>query len=436
MTDQRVSLTGLLGRVGWSSVVEIFQLISSVFVFVIVAKLLTTSENGTIGAVMGIALPMANLTSFGSHILLIKRIAHGEEVPSAWRRATSVGVLGPAVASAVIIAAKPLLLPSVDWVLFALLLISQLNFFWLTELAVYIGTATRRLKEAAQVRLIVLVCRVAALAVFATATDGRLIDWAVASFVSFGIAALLAFGFVWRTFHAAPSLQHGTLADVREGAPFSVNAVTESVVNVSDRPLLTRFGPPGDDGIYFLGGRIIQFGYVPLRILLRASDADLFEAGKDGVGAALALTRRLLWPALAVGTAVGAGVFVLAPVVPLIVGDKYDPAVDVLRLLAVMPIIRSVQYLLGNCLSASDLQHWRLRATVSTAVLNVVLNVVLLVPGEGTWRTVVGTTLISEVFLTATIATIAIVSARREGHGDRPTPVDDLTRRDTTTGRP
>lgn len=402
---------GVARRLGWSTVVELAQLASSVLVFLILARQLHPDDYGALGAVLGVAMPAATLTSFGSHVLLIKRIAQGGDFADTWQRATSIGMLGPAFGALVLVAVKPLILPQISTVVYALLVVSQLNFFWLTELAVYVGNATRNLKAAAQIRLMVAGTRFAALGLFATLTPGRLVDWAVASILSFAVGAALALLHVWRVFGARPSLRRGSMADVREGLPFSANAVTESLVDISDRPLLFRYGHETDAGIYTLGGRIIQFGYLPIRILLRTADADLFAAGKHGAGPALAVTRRLLKPAVAVGLAAGAGAFVCASVVPWLVGDEYRPAVETIRLLAPMPAIRAVQYLMGNCLSASGHQRWRLILTVAAGVLNLGLNLVLL--PTGTWRTAVGTTFASELFLTVALTAVALGWARR-----------------------
>ncbi|MDH4363131.1 MAG: hypothetical protein OEY70_03450, partial [Acidimicrobiia bacterium] len=144
--------------------------------------------------------------------------------------------------------------------------------------------------------------------------------------------------------------------------------------------------------------------------LLRTVDADLFAAGRNGATPALAVTRRLLRPAVAVGLAAGAAAFVCASMVPWLVGDEYRPAVETIRLLAPMPAIRAVQYLMGNCLSASGQQRWRLILTVAAGMLNLGLNLVLL--PNGTWRTAVGTTFVSELFLTAALTAVALGSAR------------------------
>lgn len=398
-------------RLGWSSIVEVLQLASSILVFLILAGQLSVEDYGLMGAIVGVALPAANLSSFGSHVLLVRRVAQGGDLSEAWQRATAVGIVGPGVGALVMIAAKPIILPEADFWVYTLLLVSQLNFFWLTELAVYIGNGTRRLKEAAQIRLLVVACRFGGLMCFVLFTQHRLIDWAAASVISFAIGAALAIGYVARVFGVKPSIRRLTFADFREGAPFSANAVTESLVDVTDRPLLSRYGHAEDAGIYTLGGRIIQFGYLPIRILLRASDADLFAAGKHGVGPALALTKRLLAPSLAIGITVGVGAYVIAPIVPFLVGDEFLEAVDAIRLLAVMPAIRAVQYLMGNCLTASNNQRWRLVATATAGVLNLGLNLTFL--PNGTWRTAVYTTLVSEVFLTTAFIGLAVVLAAR-----------------------
>ncbi|MGF1597357.1 MAG: lipopolysaccharide biosynthesis protein [Acidimicrobiales bacterium] len=412
----RIGPEGLGGRAGWATVVEVLQLASSLLVFIVLANLLTTADMGIMGAVLGAAVPVASLSGFGSHVLLIKRVAQGGHVADSWRRSTAIGLLGPAAGSLVMIAARPVLMPDIDPWTYGLLMVSQVNFFWLTELAVYLGNGSRRLKEAAQLRAMVVGCRFAALLAFAVLGEGRLLGWAIASFASFGLGAVLSLFYVWRVFGATPSIGQGSLADLREGLPYSVNAVSESLVDVSDRPLLVNYGHAEDAGIYSVGGRIIQFGYLPLRILMRASDADLFESGRQGVRSALRLTRSLLLPAAAIGSTVGLAFALAAPLVPVLAGDKYDEAVEAIRLLAILPLVRGIQYLMGNCLSATDHQWWRVGATIAAAALNFGLNLRLL--PDGTWRTAVFTTIVSELFLTAFLAVAVYGWAWRERRGD------------------
>jgi O-antigen/teichoic acid export membrane protein len=404
---------GLARRAGWAGAVEVMQLVSSLLVFFALAKLMSEEDYGRMTGILGLAMVASGLTGFGSHVLLIKRVSQGEPLSTAWPRATSIGVIGPGLGALALIALQPLLLPNVDRLPYVLLILAQVNFFWLSELAVWVGNGTRRLKEAAQIRFLILCCRLTALAWFAIWGEGELVRWAGASMVSFAVSAALAVGFIWRVFGVRPSLVRGRLADVREGTPYSVNAVSESLVDVSDRPLLVRYDHALDAGVYGLGGRIAQLGYLPLRIIMRASDADLFQAGKRGTAPALSVTRSLLGPSIAVSVGIGIGMVVFAPVIPLIVGDKWNDAVGAIRLLAALPLVRGVQWLLGNTLTASARQMWRVGATWSAAILNLGLNLVLL--PTGTWRTAVFTTMVSEVFLTVVLGAIILYWVRREG---------------------
>ncbi len=406
---------GLARRASWASVVEVAQLVGSLLVFFSLANLMALSDYGRLGGVLAIAAVTSSLGSFGCHVLLIKRVSQGMDLAQAWGRATSMSVMGLGLSSLLVIAIQPLLQDNVDRLTFALLIVSQVNFFWLTELAVYVGNGTRRLKEAAQIRLLVLACRLSGLGWFALFGGGELRAWAWASMVSFGVAVVLAVGYVWVVFGARPALFGASWADVGEGAPFSANSGSESLVDASDRPLLNRYGLEADAGIYSLGARIAQLGYLPLRILMRASDADLFEAGARGVVPALRVTRSLLPTMLAIAVVVGAGMLIMAPVVPIVAGEEWNETVATIRFLAALPVIRAVQYLLGNTLSASDLQWWRVGATLAAAVVNFGLNLALL-PG-GSWRTAVFTTIVSELFLTAVLAFILFGQALHQSRG-------------------
>lgn len=409
---------GLAQRAGWAGIVEVLQLVSSLLVFGALVRVLSVEAYGQMTATLSVAMAATSLGGFGAHVLLIKRVSQGVDLQQAWRRATSTSIITLGLTSLLLIVLQPVFLAGVDRSVVILFVISQANFFTLTELAVYVGNGTRRLKEAAQIRLLVVICRVAALGWFVIFGGGSLLAWAWASFVSFGIAVVLAFGYVWRVFGASPGLLSLAVADLREGAPFAANSGSESLVDVSDRPLLLRYGHETDAGIYGAAGRIVQFGYLPLRIVMRASDADLFEAGKQGIRPALRVTRSLVPPMAALGAGVGLGMALFAPLVPLLAGDDWNEAVDAIRLLGALPLIRALQYLMGNALSASDNQWWRVYATLSAAAVNFGLNLWLL--PTGTWRTAVFTTMVSELYLTAALALIAAGLSGREARGAPP----------------
>ena len=404
------------GRAGWSLAVELLQLASSTLVFLILVKFLSTDAYGELTGLLALVFPALSVATLGTHFLLLRRSSQGHDLADAWNRAITVGFVGPVLAAAVMIALRPLLLPNVDPVAYSLIFIGNLPFFWMNELAVYLGVGSGRMKQAAQARFILVLCRFIALGWFAIWGGGELVAWAAASTVSFIVGGIGAIIFVRRVFDLRPSFERTSFADLPEGIPFSANAVNEGLVDKSDQVLLVRFDHKTDAALYGLGARIIQFGYLPLRTLLRTFDAELFGAGKDGVRAALRVTRRMVAPGMSIAVAVGVGFLVFAPLIPLVAGEEYNDSVSVIRLLAVLPIIRMAQYLLGNTLSAADRQWWRTGATATAVVVNLGLNIWLL--RDGTWRTAIFTTFVSEILLAALLAAIVVKWVRWERHQD------------------
>ncbi len=405
----------LANRTRWAAVSEVLQLISSTLVILVLARFLTQESYGVMGGVAGLALIALNLSNFGTHILLLRRGAQGESLSEAWARAITLGVGSPLLVALALIAFRPLLLPSVDPTIFILFIVAGMPLFWLSELVVYLPVGLGHLREAAFARFIVVVCRVVAVAWFALATDHDLESWAWANAFSFLLSSICGMVFIARTYGVYPRFSRSASEDVGPGLPFSVNGTTENVNDLSDRTLLVRFDLREDAGSYALGGRAIQFAYMPLRMLLRAHDSELFAAGKSGIRSAFRVSARLAPTAILLGVGTGLVFWLLAPLTPVLLGEQWTEAVSVIRWLSFLPGVRAVQYVVGNSLSAADRQWWRFGATACAAVLNLTLNLILL-PG-GSWRTAAFTTFVSEIFLMVALVLLVGFLIRREAGG-------------------
>jgi O-antigen/teichoic acid export membrane protein len=407
----------LLGRrTRWAAVVELLQLLSSTVAFLILPGLLDTTDYGIMGGVTAAAVPALNLSNMGSHILLLRRAARGEDLRWAWQRAITLGTIGPGVSVLVLISLHPVLLPQVDFTVYTLLVAGGVLAFWLSELVVYLPIGLGDLRNAAMLRFATFLLRVAALAWFAFFGGAELVNWAWANLISFGVAGLVGLVIVHRLYGVLPGLRRDAIADVRPGLPFSVNGASEKLVDAADRFLLLRFDHNYDAGIYTLGGRAIQFAYVPIRMLLRAHDSELYAAGNHGVRSALRVSVRLAPSGVLLGFGAAVAFWLAAPVVPWILGPEWQDATDVIRLLSFLPALRSMQYLVGNTLSASDRQWSRFGAAMSTAVLNLVLNLIFL--PNGGWRTAVATTFVSEMALLVWLCLLVWYWAMREDVAD------------------
>ncbi len=404
----------------WAAASEVLQLISSTLVVLMVARLLDETSYGVLGGVAALAAIALNLSNLGSHILLLRRAAQGEELREAWSRAITVGVGLPGLLAVLLVVAKPFFQPNVDFEVYTLFIMAGMPLFWLSELAVYLPVGLGHMKQATVGRLIVTVCRLGAIGWFALAGDQDLTTWAWANMVSFGLSVVLGVGYIWFTYGIMPGFSRRSHEDIGPGLPFSVNGVTENINDQADRTLLLRFGHVSDNGFYSFGGRAIQFAYMPLRMLLRAHDSELFAAGKFGVTKGFGVAARLAPTAVLLGFGSGAMFWILAPLVPALLGSNWsDEVVAVIRWLAFLPGVRAIQYVAGNTLSAADKQWWRFGATGAAAALNLGLNLWLL--PNGSWRTAAMTTYVSEMVLMASLVALVFYWIRREAKEPRTT---------------
>jgi O-antigen/teichoic acid export membrane protein len=80
-----------------------------------------------------------------------------------------------------------------------------------------------------------------------------------------------------------------------------------------------------------------------------------------------------------------------------ILGDSYAEATDVLRWIAFVPLLGAWQLFAGNALSGIGHHRTRLLQTTSSAILNVVLNIIL-IPSMS-WQGAAVATIVTEVYL-------------------------------------
>ncbi|MDH4278414.1 MAG: oligosaccharide flippase family protein, partial [Acidimicrobiia bacterium] len=203
----------------WAAASEVLQLISSTLVVLMVARLLDETSYGVLGGVAALAAIALNLSNLGSHILLLRRGAQGEDLGEAWSRAITVGVGLPGLLAVLLLVSKPFFQPAVDFEVYALFIVAGMPLFWLSELAVYLPVGLGDMKRATVGRLIVTVCRLGAIGWFAMAGTQNLTTWAWANMVSFALSAVLGIGYIWFTYGVKPRFSRRAHEDLGPGLP-------------------------------------------------------------------------------------------------------------------------------------------------------------------------------------------------------------------------
>ena len=393
-------IRSLVERVGWAGVAEVANLAVTFAMLLVLVDTLGPDLFGDLQAVIGIASIVGPISTFGANWSLIRRGVVSKsmrfEVGRAINLAT-IGTTGGMLATALVLLAFPGVLPGVSRSAAVLILVGQMPAYWLTELAVTAAVAKADLKLSAQLRLVAAYFRIMAVIVFAFGPNHSLEAWAwhfAAGNLLAAVGVHLILAISMRRF---PGFVRPLAREFREGLPYGIGNTTEGVLSASDRPLMSQYGLPGDDGIYSVGYRVVTLGLVPMTALFKAQDRRFFRQGALGSVAAHEAGRRMSMLALAATLPVSIALFLGAPLFDLFVDERWAETETVIRFLAILPIIKGFQFAFGNSLTAAGNQRMRLQLTAVAAIGNLVANF-FLIP-IWSWRAAAGTTLVAEVAL-------------------------------------
>jgi O-antigen/teichoic acid export membrane protein len=109
-----------------------------------------------------------------------------------------------------------------------------------------------------------------------------------------------------------------------------------------------------------------------------ASYPRFFQHGASGVGEALRLASRLVAIASVYALLIVGGLYLTAQLLPYVLGKDYVDAVEAIRWLALLPLLKSVHYFAANTLTGAGYQGLRSSTQVFVAVFNFLINLWLI----------------------------------------------------------
>ena len=401
-------------QTAWAMVSELLMFVSMIVSFLVLPLRLTEIDYGVLGAIQGLLSPAIQLSTLGAPALFIRRIAQSSDVHDSWRRLLSVTGLGTALATVLLVLFKPVLLGSADLLTYVLLVLGGGAIAAHGDYAFALFMGLENLKDAALSRLLIVVPRIGFAIAFLLVPNPSLRVWAVMALAAGALGLLLNLLLVRHRLQLPmkPHSPRMVPTEVKQGYGFALTGISDGVLNASDRPIMVNSGFGAAAGSYTLAYRVLSLALMPSLALMRASTRRLFAEGKEGMRGPYAVALKLARPISAVGIVVGAGLWFGSPLSSLVLGEKFPEFVDIIRWLAVLPLVKSLQFVFGNALDAALFQMWRFRLTLTAAGVNLALNLVLI--PRYSWRAAVGTTVAAEVLLTTTTIFACWYLARRE----------------------
>lgn len=167
--------------------------------------------------------------------------------------------------------------------------------------------------------------------------------------------------------------------DIKHGVFFSLGFASRGIYVDIDKAILPRFEPVATNGAYTAAFRLVYMCTTPLTSALLALQARMYRAGgTHGIAETARIARRAIVVGTLYGVVVGVAIYVLAPLVPLLIGEQYALSVGIMRELAFLPIPLFIQSAMSDALSAANHQRARSAVQMLVAALAVGLNFTLI----------------------------------------------------------
>lgn len=345
--------------------------------FILIARALGPAEYGAFVGTVALIAIAAPFAGAGSGNLLIKNVSRDKSLFAVyWGNALFMLVsTGLALMGVIVVVAHWILPRAIPTTLIVLICLSDMIGARINDFAAQAFQAMDRMSYTARVGLVPFVLRLlSAVIIIGVWHHGSalLLGWFYLG--STVVSSTIGMAVVnWKL--GRPRLELSRIpAELKEGFYFGAGLSAQTIYNDIDKTMMASLSTLDATGIYGAAYRVIDVAFTPVRAVKDAAYANFFRNGQNGIAGSFAYAKKLL-PRLA-GYSILAfvGLFVLGPVLPLLIGKDFSRTVEALRWLALLPLLKTIHYLISDSVTGAGYQGYRTAAQVFVALLNVGLN--------------------------------------------------------------
>jgi O-antigen/teichoic acid export membrane protein len=414
--EAHIKTRGLLRDTTHLSIGQGFRLVIQAAYFVLIARALGPDAYGAFVTVVAMAALLGPFSGLGTPNLFIKNVRSGKrEAAICWGNGILLTVLSGTLLSAFGLGLSMLLhLKTLPFVV-TMVCISDLVLLKVTELAAFGFTALDQMKQTSIQSVVASLLRLAGIVALVVIMHPVTLHlWVVIYLLTTLLGMIYAVakgGQLW----GRPVIDLRALReDVAEGVFFSVAGSATTVYNDIDKIMLSRLADLAATGVYAAAYRVIDVTMTPVRSLAAAAYPQFFRKGVGGMVRTYPYALSLIAKTAIYGSLASAGLWLLAPVLPHVLGTKYEAVVPAVRWLALIPLLRCIHSFLADALSGAGLQRTRTGIQVLVALINIVLNLAIL--PRYSWRGAAWTSLGCDGLLVAMFWTTDLYYHRRQQH--------------------
>ena len=355
--------------------------------FILIARALGPQQYGAFVGVTALIAIVNPFVSLGTGSLLIKNVARDRALfAEYWGNALLMSLVSGALLLAIVLAIARFLLPdTIPSSLVLLVCLSDLLAVKGADIAAQSFQAMDQLRYTANLFLLPYVLRMLGAAiVFLVWHRTTALIWGYFYLGATLISAVIAVFIAIRKLGMPKLALWRIPGEMAEGFYFGAGLSAQTIYNDIDKTMLARMSTLDATGIYGAAYRLVDVAFTPVRSVLNAAYTNFFRHGQQGIATSYSYAKKLLPKMVGYSLLAFAGLFIAAPIIPIVLGGEYSRTVEALRWLAVLPLLKTVHYFFADALTGAGHQGLRTACQVVVAVLNVGLNL-WLIPAYS-WR--------------------------------------------------
>jgi O-antigen/teichoic acid export membrane protein len=344
--------------------------------FVLLARLLGVKEYGVFAGAFAVVNLVTPYSTLGAGMLFMRYVTLDRSKAAIyWGNSLAVTAAATVLIAGALFLAGPALTRTHNSLIFVVLVVANCFCAQIANLGSLVFQTFERMQWTAMLGLVANLARFLILIVMRlTLHHATAFQWSVGVLIASACAAAVSMARV-RAEIGPAALERDLIAKrVREGLGFSFAGTTQAAYNDVDKVMLSHYGLSRENGFYTLAYRVIDVATTPIIAVDSAVLPRFFRLGDKSMSQAVRLAAKTAGVSVLLGAAIGAGILLLAPLIPHLVGRDFSGVLVALRWLCWIPLLRAIHRVAGSALTGSGRQNLRTASQLTVAALNFGLN--------------------------------------------------------------
>ena len=395
----------------WGLSIESVTMVGTILSFTFLGRSLGPDGYGGYAALYAIVGPLVTLAASGVTLSLLQHVVRDREgLESTARSCLTLSLVLGGLLTIVGYVAATFIVEGVATVAMIAILATEFVTMPLVHLTATTVQARSGFAASAPIRLVVLGARIVVLTVLFLTSTLSIMSLGLTMLVVSGVAGLVFLVRVGRRYDFPFVPGRVRWHHMKSNLAYSGGISADALGNEGDKLVLAANGLVVETGLYAAAYRIVQFGLLPVGSVIQATHARFLEH-EEGLRRQH-LDRALRYASLgaAYGVVFAIGISLVAPLLPIVLGDEFEESVTIVRWLSPIVLLRAVGSCSINGLMGLSKVTLRTILLAINAAMAMVLYIVL-IPRYG-WEGAAIGTLVGEVLSVVMTWTALVVCQR------------------------